>query len=158
MKTIPLSQGKCAIVDDNKYDSLSKYKWCAVKSRNTFYAARTENGKRIYMHREVMGLSFNNSEQVDHINHDGLDNKLLNLRSCMPKQNQYNLKSIKGSSKYKGVCWHKGAKKWRASIFFNYHNYYLGVFVSEVEAAKAYNIAADYYYGKFAYLNVLMDV
>jgi len=157
MKVIPLSQGKCAVVDDNNYDSLSKYKWCAVKIRNTFYAIRKENGKSIYMHREIMGLSFNSLKQVDHINHNGLDNKLLNLRKCTSKQNQYNQKSIKGSSKYKGIYWNKGTKRWHAQVWFNYHNYYLGVFVSEVEAAKAYNIAAKQYYGEFAYLNVITD-
>ena len=40
MKEIQLTQGKVAIVDDEDYPELLKYKWCAYKGGNTFYAAR----------------------------------------------------------------------------------------------------------------------
>jgi len=40
MKLIPLTKGKFAMVDDEDYDFLMQWKWCAAKNRNTFYARR----------------------------------------------------------------------------------------------------------------------
>lgn len=40
MKTIPLTRGLFAQVDDEDHPYLSQFTWYADKSRNTFYAAR----------------------------------------------------------------------------------------------------------------------
>jgi len=56
-------------------------------------------------------------------------------------------------SKYKGVHWHKLHKKWAARITFERKQIHLGYFLSEIEAAKAYDRAAIKYHGEFAYLN-----
>jgi hypothetical protein len=47
-----------------------------------------------------------------------------------------------GSSKFKGVHWFKPSGKWRAQIKFQREYIYLGLFVSEVDAAKAYDLKA----------------
>lgn len=61
--TIPLTQGKAAIVDPDDYPRLSQYKWHAIKKGDRFYASRWEtiNGKRIhiYMHRQIMQSTLN---------------------------------------------------------------------------------------------------
>lgn len=51
MKTIPLTQGQYALVNDDDCEILSEYKWHAVKIGNTFYASRARPGdyKRIWM-------------------------------------------------------------------------------------------------------------
>jgi len=41
-------------------------------------------------------------------------------------------------SKYQGVCWHKGHKKWLVRAVMNGKSKYLGYFLSEEEAAQAY--------------------
>jgi len=149
---IPLTQGKFAIVDAEDYDWLNQYKWYASKCKNTFYACRAEGGKTIRMHREIMqapkGLVCN------HINHNGLDNRKSNLRLCTNAQNCYNQRaSATGTSKYKGVCWHKCRSKWSARIRCDGKFYNLGDFDDQMEAAMAYDNKAAELFGEFAYLN-----
>ena len=159
MKRIPLTQGKFALVDDADYDRLNKYKWCALKGHNTWYAVRNitkPNGKRTHMlmHREILGLEPGDKRQGDHKNHNGLNNYQDNLRICNNSQNHQNGNPRKnGSSKYKGVHKRKGCDKWISRINKNYKLYHLGYFVSEINAAKAYDIAARKYYGEYALTN-----
>ena len=65
------------------------------------------------------------------------------------------MNAIKGNctSKFKGVCWHKAANKWYASIQKDKRIYYLGVFEIEIDAAKAYNERAKELFKEFANLN-----
>ena len=159
MKQIQLTQGKVAIVDDADYERLNKHKWYAKKGRCIWYAMRNGprvNGKRqtIWMHREILGLKYGDKRQGDHRNHNGLANWRDNLRMCTSLQNKQNGNpSINGSSKYKGVYWHKRDHKWMARITVNGHRIYLGSFDSEIVAAHAYDAAAREYYGEFAMPN-----
>lgn len=159
MKTISLSQGLFALVDDEDFEKLSKHKWCAVKGTTTYYAVRHlpgphKNRKRVYMHRVIMGITDPNIE-VDHKDHNGLNNQRDNLRVCTTQQNQYNQKIYKSKaiSGYKGVHYHLG--KWQALICANGKSKYLGRFSSPIHAALAYNIAALNLHGEFACVNEL---
>ena len=58
-------------------------------------------------------------------------------------------------SGYKGVSWHKKAKKWASFIRLDGKTIYLGLFMHKIEAAKTYNNAALPHFGEFAKLNVL---
>lgn len=111
--------------------------------------------KIVYLHRLIANCP--DGMQVDHINGNKMDNRKLNLRICNNQQNNRNTKSRKGStSQYKGVSWDKSNKKWLAQICIgNRKHKKLGRFISEVEAAKAYNNAASFYFGEYAYLNKL---
>lgn len=162
MKTIPLTQGKVAVVDDEDFVELSQYKWHARQIDNTFYATRQppRNGSAtrppaILMHQSIMSAP--RGSCIDHINHNGLDNRRENLRIVTTTQNAQNQRSRTGSSRFKGVYWHKGAQKWIARIVINGQKTYLGSFVDEVAAANAYNIAASQHYGEYAYLNVVAE-
>ena len=159
-RLIPLTQGKYAIVDPGDYERLSKYKWYAKKCGKTFYASRTvrtgKNKKRINitMHRQILNPPY--PLVVDHINHNGLDNRKANLRPATRKQNNMNRLCVKrkGSpSKYKGVIWHKHTKKWNVQICYNGKRKTIGYFDNEIEAAKAYDEAAKKYHRDFAVLN-----
>lgn len=144
-KSIPLTQGQAALVDDDLFDELNKHKWCF----DGRYAQRKEGKKTIRMHRVIL-----ESPQVDHIDGNRLNNQRSNLRACNHTQNQMNREKSKGlSSLYKGVSWHKQTEKWRARIQTSEGNLYLGLFESEVEAAQVYDEAAKQHFGQFARLN-----
>jgi hypothetical protein len=150
MKTIKLTLGKVAIVDNDDFDKLNQWKWNCVNG----YAARLVSrklGKRvmIYMHREILGTP--DGMECDHINSNRLDNRKQNLRICNRSQNQANRsKSSNNTSGYKGVNWHKVNQKWRAKIKINGRSKYLGCFTDIEDAAKAYEKAAIEYFGEFA--------
>lgn len=158
-KAIPLSQGKFAIVDAEDYEWISQWHWSVM---NRGYAVRSQhiaviNGKQkkkaILMHRLIANTP--DGMGTDHINGDRLDNRRANLRICTISQNNCNKKPIIGTSNYKGVCWDSEKKKWKAQISINNHNKVLGRFLSEEDAAKAYDIAATFYYGEYARINAL---
>lgn len=154
-KLIALTQGKFAIVDADDYDFLMQWKWWYAKGT---YAARSVGGRRnkkiLFMHRLILNTP--EDKFTDHINGNKLDNRRKNLRHCTHQQNMSNMKNrIGGTSKYKGVYWHKGGKKWAANVTVNYKNIHLGLFVSEIEAASAYNEAALQYFKEFAKLNII---
>ena len=161
MKKIKLTQGQFALVDDVDYEELSKYKWQAnyFKHINSFYATRhtpARKGKHyvIYMHRQILGLERGDGKQGDHKDHNTLDNRRENLRVCTRQQNEMNRKPNQDTtSQFKGVCWDKAKRRWRALIYLNGVSKHLGFFNEEKEAALAYNIAAKKYFGNFAYLN-----
>ena len=157
-RRIPLTQGKYAIVDPEDFERLNKHKWHAVKQSNTYYAIRcfgpAKKTTYIRMHREVIHPP--DHLVVDHINHNGLDNRKANIRPATRSQNNFNRLIIKRkglSSKYKGVAWKKEKKKWRVQMHFNGKLIFLGYFKDEIQAAKEYDKAAKKYYGEFAFLN-----
>lgn len=160
MKRISLTQGKEALVDNADHNWLSQYRWCAHKSRHTFYAERgiRIHGKlhilHVHMHRLILGLVPSDGKESDHIDGNGLNNQRSNLRMCSDLENAQNRRALKGcSSEYKGVCWHKGNRKWYARIKLSRGSKSLGLFDSEIEAALSYNRAAKNYFGEYARLN-----
>jgi hypothetical protein len=151
-KLIPLTRGKFAIVDAEDFESLNRYKWHAQTGGRTFYAATRHEGKTFSMHRLITNAP--KGLVVDHINHNGMDNRKHNLRICTHAENCRNRRfSRRGSSKYKGVSKEKKRKLFLACIRCKGKYYYLGRFKSEIVAAKAYDKKAKELFGEFAYLN-----
>lgn len=145
MKQIPLTQGLFALVDDDDYEWLNQWKWCAAKDRNVFYARRNSkrvNGKQtpIHMHIEIIGRK--EGLVTDHINGDGLDNRRENLRHVTNRQNQQNRHNER-SSKYPGVYWYKRDGKWATRIWVGSRRLWLGCFAIEADAYQAYYKAVN---------------
>jgi len=146
MKQIPLTQDMFAIVDDEDYEILSQYKWCAMKNGNVYYATRREkksiNPKRAttYMQWGVIGKK--EGFVIDHINGNGLDNRRCNLRYVTHRQNMQNLQRPM-SSKYPGVYWHKRSSSWVARIRVKDKRFFLGCYINEIDAFNAYKKAVN---------------
>ena len=154
MRKIKLTQGKIALVDDEDYERVNQYKWYASSYP---YAQRKKDKSTQSMHRFILELS-DPKISVDHINHNGLDNRRENMRICSQSENLRNRnKSENLSSKYKGVYFSRHAQKFKAQIQWKKNkkhiSKYLGYFDSEESAAIAYNVAAKKYFGEFAKLN-----
>lgn len=146
-KQIPLTKGKVAIVDDEDYERLSKYKW----HYSGRYARRTIMGfKKISMHQDILG-TYNGV--ADHINGNRLDNRKQNLRVCSHAGNAMNRKVIakNNTSGYKGVRFEY--KKYRASIQYKGKRIHIGLFETAEEAARAYDKKAKELFGEFARTN-----
>lgn len=89
-------------------------------------------------------------QKLDHISHNGLDNRKINLRFVTDRQNRMNSYSHSfSSSQYKGVSWCRKINKWIAFI----ESHYLGSYSSEIIAAWVYDQFAKKLFGKFARLN-----
>jgi hypothetical protein len=136
-----------AIIDKEDYEKVKDYKWHKGHSN---YIVSAKNGIRL--HRLIMNYPSN--MEIDHKNHNKLDNRKENLRVCTGSQNKMNGKIHKDNfSKFKGVSWNKKNNKWVACIYTNNKNKFLGCFNNKIDAAIAYNNAALKYYGEFALLN-----
>jgi hypothetical protein len=159
VKQIILSQGQVTKVDDDDYIWLLKWKWHSRKDKknNCFYAVgrKTPKSKIERMSRVIMGVSGDVSVEVDHKNHDTLDNQRLNLRVSTKKQNIANRRKPKNNtSGYKGVYWDKCRSRWSVSV----SGKKVGYFIDLKEAAKAYDKKAKELFGEFAVLNFSGEV
>lgn len=93
-------------------------------------------------------------DRIDHRNLDGIDNTWANLREATAQQNQFNRAARKDNPGiYKGVRRHRDGKRYQARITINYRSIHLGVFDSDVAAARAYDRAARARHGEFARTN-----
>lgn len=125
---------------------------------NTGYRSICVKGKQQLAHRLIFLYHHGYlPKYIDHINNDRLDNRIENLRECTNQQNGFNSNRGRGKSRYKGVAWSKGSRKWRAYINNHYKQLHLGLFTCEHEAAKAYNKKARELYGEFAKLNEIIN-
>lgn len=160
MKTISLTKGFSATVDDGDYERLSQWKWCVSIHDGRAYAFRGfggRGGRGIYMHREINGTP--GGMVTDHIDGDTLNNQRRNLRTATTSQNSMNTRSHRDSvSKYKGGGPNskpplKIPKPWVAQIMIDGRQTYIGQFATEEEAAAAYEAKARMAYGEFFPVN-----
>jgi len=154
MKQIPLTQGKFAIVDDEDFEFLSQWKWHITT--NGYAVRRQKIGEKIaniWMHRVIAKTP--DGLVTDHIDCDKLNNQKANLRCCSKQGNAVNSSKYNKpcSSRYKGVSKMKGRNKWEAYICVDGKKSNIGYFLSEEDAAQAYNSFAIKEYGSFAQLN-----
>lgn len=160
MKTIPLTRGYFAKVDDEDYMELAKARWYADIKGNGVYAKRrvsVDGRSRIVgMHRFLMGYPV--GLQVDHINGDTLDNRKSNLRVCTNSENSRNRnKSSSNKSGYKGVYWSKQKNKWSVEVIKDYKKHYGGSFDNLKDAVISYNNLSAKLFGEFFRPNVYRE-
>ena len=89
--------------------------------------------------------------EVDHIDGNGLNNRIKNLRPAKHAENMRNSKvSIDNTSGVKGVGWHKQGQKWRARVALDGKRHNLGLFDNKLDAAAAVFSARNKLHGEFA--------
>jgi hypothetical protein len=150
MKTVPLSKGLFALVDDEDYELVIQYKW-HESGRYAMSWKYGPNGyqKHFSMHRLILGVR--QGVIIDHINGNEFDNRKENLRICTTAQNAMNKKrSSSNTSGYKGVSFDKKRNKYCSAIKYSGKTINLGRYKTAIEAHEVYKQAAIKYFGEFA--------
>lgn len=148
---IPMTQGKIAICDADMYEIVRQHQW---RPDGFGYPCMQIERRTYLLHRMVMERIYINIDQIDHINHNILDNRRINLRKATSYQNMANIALTKANkSGFKGVQWDKKRNKWHAQIKSHGKVTHLGNFFCIIKAAKAYNEAAKKIHEEFAWLN-----
>lgn len=156
VREIPLSRGQVALVDAADYEWLSQWRWSYGKRGYAYRRlSRTIDAHQhaIYMHHDVLPVPA--GMQVDHKNHNKLDNRRANLRLATQHQQARNQPPRRGvhTSRFKGVSRHVQSSRWRARIRIDGHQISGGLFINEEDAARAYDAMAREHFGEFAWLN-----
>lgn len=159
MKTIPLTNGGVAFVDDSDFDYLSEFKWRKKKSdggdqwhavRDVTLPGRLKNKVTVRMHRLI--TESDKKDIVFHINGNGLDNCRSNLqkRTMKPWTGRATLSGFMGVHMEPGSRYH-------ATITFAGNPHNLGIFRDAKQAALVYDDAARRLYGSNARTNFTLS-
>jgi hypothetical protein len=120
-------------------------------NRRTSYRYLSLKGKTLLAHRVAWALCNGEwpSGQIDHIDGDGLNNAIDNLRDVSHAENQRNQRlHIKNKSGFRGVHQEKRSGKWVAMIWVGKKRKHIGTFSSAALAAEARRAAEIEYWGK----------
>jgi hypothetical protein len=143
-----------AIIDDQDWELVAPFRWrfdgeyvlTWVPHPEGGWVPRSDGSRRrrrysLKLSRLIMGLQYGDQRQVDHDNHNTLDNRRSNLVVVTNAENGQNLLSKPGSSRYRGVGWHTKRSRWQAYVMLDGKQHHLGYFTLEEEAAR---VAAEW--------------
>ena len=136
-----------ALIDLDDIEKCISHKWHLKRTEwNTDYVKDSNN---VLLHRFVLNLTDDNFV-IDHINHNGLDNRKCNLRICNTQQNAMNKITPKNNtSGHIGVSFDKTRNKWMAYIKLNGRMKNLGRYNSYEEAVAARENAEELYFKEY---------
>ena len=162
MRELSVDRRFVSFMDDDTFDAIALFNWkvvvdarrCPPTYRPAIWLEAVTSAP-IWMHRFVIARK--DGHIVDHKNGNSFDNQRKNLRHATNAQNAMNSRNHTPSetSPYKGVfhhpCWRTG--RWRAAITVDKKLRVLGYFGTPEKAAKAYDRAAEKFFGEFARTN-----
>ena len=139
------------LVDDADY-AFAKSFTLSFGNRNYVYAYRRGMGEPQPLHRLIAtraGLDL--SGDVDHRNHDKLDNRRHNLRPATRTQNFANRGKYRNNkSGFKNVFWSSQKQKWQGKLAKDRRQYHVGFFDEPEDAYSACQQKATELFGEFA--------
>jgi hypothetical protein len=108
-------------------------------------------GRQVYVHRVIWKLVYGvEPPEIDHVNRDGTDNRLANLRAASRSENERNIPG-RSSTGAKGVTWsRRAAKPYKVQVMLNYKGFHGGRFATLEEAAAAAETLRERLHGTFA--------
>lgn len=151
---LALSKGKFTLVDEADFARVSDRPWSYSFNHGADEVTHSRrDGTPRILSRFIMSATDNVT--IDHRDGNRLDNRRFNLREASNQQNLRNRHKSKSAStsSFKGVYFSRKADRWCAMIKFDRKGRHLGSFLSEEDAAHAYDTAAREHFGTFACVN-----
>ena len=107
------------------------------------------NYKKYYGHRVAWALHYGEwpTREIDHVNRNRSDNRIVNLRQADHSQNLFNKPKATPVTGFVGV--QKNHNRYSAFIYRHKKRIYLGTYDTAEEASKAYQLKAKELYGEF---------
>jgi hypothetical protein len=160
---VTLTRGCQAVIDAEDAPKAARHNWVGFPRGHLMYARTIiqVNGKprALFLHQLVMGKCY--GLDVDHIDGDALNNRRSNLRFATRSQNLRNSRKqsrVDLTSIHKGVSFLPKYERWWSRIRVDGRNLALGCYATSEDAARAYDAAADHYFGEFAKTNVALGL
>lgn len=145
---LPLTQGYVALVDWKDRIRIRSLSWRAMPTKSGIVYAGSSG---LLLHRWLTNAP--DGLHVDHINHDGLDNRMSNLRVVSQSKNSANQRNDGSRNKhgYRGVHFMRGG--FYGHITVEKRQFYSKKCATPIEAARAWDELAVKHYGEFVQLN-----
>lgn len=142
------------LFDLEDYEKIKNYTWNCRKIKNGYISVNTQNGgQSLVLSRLIMGCDESNL-QVDHKNHNTLDNRKSNLRIVTVSQNNMNKNFMSNNtSGHIGVSFNKRNQKYVAYIKKNKKYIHLGSFDNIDNAIIVREKAEEKYFKDYSYKN-----
>lgn len=136
-------------IDTSDLELVQSYPWHIESAKAGIkYAAASVAGHTVRLHRLLMP----NATIVDHINHNGLDNRRINLRSCSNAENSRNkILHTQPKSGYVGIRHNPKCNTYYVRIMVNKKEISLGHYDNIQDAIKARIEGEQKYFKKFRY-------
>jgi hypothetical protein len=162
---IPLPRGKETICDLQEKQKALPFTWHAQETNHTTYAVahvppdlrstlppHVQGNAKISLHQLVMGFPPPPLE-VDHLNHNGLDNRRANLEIKDDSGQSANRRGVKrlNLTPFRGVF--RKRARWMGKVASGGKEY-KAYFASQIEAAAFYNITAHAVFNGKSILNI----
>ena len=150
------AKGESFYIDHCDLALIQPFSW--YKTNAGYIATRErDSNEPILLHRLIMGVD--KDLVIDHINHNTVDNRRVNLRVSTYHENMYNKVVRKDNrSGTTGVSWNTQKQKWQAFITVEGKKHHLGFFADKEKAASARKSAEEKYFGEFSYDNSIAAV
>lgn len=162
---IPLGDGRFATIDADDAPMAIAYRWYyrsklspqqATRGDVVYGKADPQQGDRGFTQGCVLlhdVICPGEDGQIIHVNRDPLDCRKANLTRVYHGQCATGAGSRGGTSQYKGVCWEPRKQVWRSYIVVHGKQTHLGYYLTEDDAARAYDRAAVQAWGDAARTN-----
>jgi len=162
MKSIPLTQNKVALIDDEDWSLVADLQWYAARRHKTFYAVAYvglvdgKPGQKVFMHRLLTNAP--KGKEVHHIDGNGLNNVRTNLEVLSRRDHQATYGPRKNNSVgYRGVLY-RAPYRGRGAFFIacirrDRKPIFTKFFRTSEDAARAYDAKIRELFGPLAYQN-----
>jgi hypothetical protein len=152
IRVLVLTQRQVTVIDPEDFDLAAQYSWHAKWDSRVrgFYAYTTAPGGRTSFPLHALLTGF---KLTDHVNHDTLDNRRINLRAVTSSQSNANRRANRSSHwPYKGVR-KLSSGRWMAFITIDSRERSLGTYDSAEQAAEVRDTATRKYHGEYGTYN-----